>query len=61
MKNNKLHSALIGLGMHELAASIYQVLLDRSDTSITDLCTQTGQDQARVSTTPESRIDVMTV
>ena len=54
MKNNKLHSALIGLGMDDLAANIYQALLDRSDTSITQLCTQTGQYRAKIYTALES-------
>jgi predicted transcriptional regulator len=48
MKNIKLKIALQKLGLDKLAISLYEILIDSPNTSITELCTITGQYRAKI-------------
>jgi predicted transcriptional regulator len=48
MKNIKLKIALQKLGLDKLAISLYEILIDSPNTSISELCTKTGQYRAKV-------------
>jgi predicted transcriptional regulator len=48
MKNNKLKIALQKIGLDKLAISLYEILIDTPNTSITELCTITGQYRAKI-------------
>jgi predicted DNA-binding transcriptional regulator len=48
MKNNKLNLALQKLGLDKLSISLYEILIDNPNLSITELCTQTGQYRAKI-------------
>jgi sugar-specific transcriptional regulator TrmB len=48
MKNNKLNLALQKLGLDKLSISLYEILIDNPNCSVTELCTQTGQYRAKI-------------
>jgi predicted DNA-binding transcriptional regulator len=48
MKNTKLSKALQKLGISSIAIKLYELLLDDSNISITELCTQLGQYRAKI-------------